>query len=1108
MILLCNMRTGFVISVTFSIPWTLALNIYTNSWAVQVPGGPDEAERIARKLGFISMGQIIPGSDFYHMQHRGLQKRSLRPHWGRHVRLKKEIKVHWFEQQTLKNRHRRHISVIPTDPWFHKQWYMNNDVNPDLGVLTAWSLGYTGKGVVVTILDDGIEKDHPDLAANYDPLASYDFNSDDPDPQPHYNLADENRHGTRCAGEVSAVASNSVCGAGIAYNSKIGGVRMLDGVITDIIEARSLSLNPQHIDIYSASWGPEDNGRIVDGPGILAMEAFYRGIVNGRGGLGSIFVWASGNGGVHYDDCNCDGYTNSIYTLSVSSTTENGNIPWYSEACASILTTTFSSGLKKERQIVTTDIRYRCTDEHTGTSASAPLAAGIIALALEANPALTWRDLQHIVVRSSSSANLNANDWVVNGVGRKVSHHYGYGLLDAGRLVDLAQKWETTRPQRRCLIKVVNEPQKLFSRLLVRQNVTACASSSQHILSLEHIEVQLSIDYSRRGDLEIALTSPMGTRSVLVALRPYDTSRMGYKNWTFMSTHSWDENPQGTWTLELTNKGNFKNNGFLLSFILMLYGTEENMMARKVQNSVISQCMSRDINGMCQECETPFHAVGHLCLSYCPPKYFKAKRKVAAVEGETNSTHFVHVCALCHPSCYTCWGPSANNCTTCPPFSTYDEKERSCLEPQYPGTELTNASPSLVYRVAAVAAAVIGAPFAIFCIVCALSWLLNRRNMYSSLCPLQVQSSNAEMHNMPQGSADEGANLKPKTYATERVKVLTVISFLRGEPRNWADSFFEQDHPILTSLEDFFKEMAILYQDINTQLTAETKMRSLKQGKKQVEEYLTEFKQYSKDTEWSDIALRNQYRLGLNDALKDELARIELPRSLEGLITLSIQIDRRLRERKSEKQVLKLLQQKDTSIPKLKLTLGQDGLYYHQGRLYVPPSLRDNLLKEHHDSPMAGHLGIHKTYDLLSHSNCPKVDDLTKDLQDLFIELKRHIADAQAHQRRYYNLRRRQPPSYKIGDLVWLSTKNIKLKIPSKKLSAVFIGPYPITKVVNQNAVTLDLPSTFRLHPTFHVSLLKPHCETRQVASQIPPLILQDSDTEYEVDAILDSHKK
>lgn len=74
--------------------------------------------------------------------------------------------------------------------------------------------------------------------------------------------------------------------------------------------------------------------------------------LQGRGGLGSIFVWASGNGGREKDSCNCDGYTNSIYTLSISSSTQNGNVPWYSEACSSTLATTYSSGNLNEKQIV------------------------------------------------------------------------------------------------------------------------------------------------------------------------------------------------------------------------------------------------------------------------------------------------------------------------------------------------------------------------------------------------------------------------------------------------------------------------------------------------------------------------------------------------------------------------------------------------------------------------------------------------------------------------------------------------------------------------------------------------------------------------------------
>ena len=163
---------------------------------------------------------------------------------------------------------------------------------------------------------------------------------------------------------------------------------------------------------------------------------------------GSIFVWASGNGGRFSDNCNCDGYTNSIYTISISSTSENEEIPWYSEFCASTLASTYSSGSTNERQIVTTDLRGICTEHHTGTSASAPIAAAILALALEANPNLNWRDMQHLLVRTSRKRLLKSTDWQVNSLGRDYSHRYGYGLIDAGALVELAGIWNSVPPQR------------------------------------------------------------------------------------------------------------------------------------------------------------------------------------------------------------------------------------------------------------------------------------------------------------------------------------------------------------------------------------------------------------------------------------------------------------------------------------------------------------------------------------------------------------------------------------------------------------------------------------------------------------------------------------
>ena len=97
---------------------------------------------------------------------------------------------------------------------------------------------------------------------------------------------------------------------------------MLDGTISDTIEGMALSFGIDDVDIFSSSWGPNDDGATVEAPGKLAQEALIKGVTEGRGGKGIVYVWASGNGGSHNDDCNCDGYTSSIYTLSVSSASE------------------------------------------------------------------------------------------------------------------------------------------------------------------------------------------------------------------------------------------------------------------------------------------------------------------------------------------------------------------------------------------------------------------------------------------------------------------------------------------------------------------------------------------------------------------------------------------------------------------------------------------------------------------------------------------------------------------------------------------------------------------------------------------------------------------
>ncbi|XP_043598897.1 furin-like protease 1, isoforms 1/1-X/2 isoform X2 [Bombus pyrosoma] len=508
---------------------------YTNQWAVHIEGGPEVAKQVAREHGFQYLDKIV--DDWYHMVHTSVVKRSTEPHFGVQGRLIEDRRVRRAEQQRVKSRTKRDL-IIKRGP-SNLKTVLNDEMWPQM-----WYL---------------------------DPQASYDVNNHDEDPMPRYDVLDSNRHGTRCAGEVAATANNSMCAVGVAFGAGVGGVRMLDGDVTDAVEARSLSLNPQHIDIYSASWGPDDDGKTVDGPGELATRAFIEGITKGRNGKGSIFVWASGNGGRDHDNCNCDGYTNSIWTLSISSATENGHVPWYSEACSSTLATTYSSGSSGEKQVVTTDLHHLCTSSHTGTSASAPLAAGICALALEANKELTWRDMQHIVVRTAKPANLKAMDWVTNGVGRNVSHSFGYGLMDAAAMVRLARRWRTVPEQHKCEVSAphMGRPIPPKSQLTLELHVKECSG----VNFLEHVQAKVSLMASRRGDLQIQLTSPQGTKSTLLAKRPHDISKAGFNQWPFMSVHTWGERPHGTWKLEIHNEGRYQGRATLHEWALIFYGT-------------------------------------------------------------------------------------------------------------------------------------------------------------------------------------------------------------------------------------------------------------------------------------------------------------------------------------------------------------------------------------------------------------------------------------------------------------------------------------------------------------------------------------------------------
>ncbi|KAK3092259.1 hypothetical protein FSP39_000444 [Pinctada imbricata] len=609
-----------VICLSFST--TCSKEILTNNWYVELDGdgGIEAAREVSKRTGFNLVGPLLGSSNEFHFVHSAVPNirskrsivhtRKLKAHplvkraiqQTGYIRTKRgfkplkgipvsEIKLNSPELEKLIDVNIQ--SHQPNDPLFKKEWYLKNTGQSggipglDLNVEAAWALGYTGKNVTTAIMDDGVDYLHEDLRHNYNAKASYDFSSNDPYPYPRYTDTWFNSHGTRCAGEVAAARDNNVCGVGVAYDSKVAGLRMLDQpFMTDLIEANAMGHMPNDIDIYSASWGPTDDGKTVDGPRNMTMRAIVKGVNEGRHGLGNIYVWASGDGGAD-DDCNCDGYAASMWTVSINSATNDGQTAGYDESCSSTLASTFSNGKSTLRDagVATTDLYNNCTTTHSGTSAAAPEAAGVYALALEANPMLTWRDIQHLTVLTSKRNRLSdpymKHHWKYNGAGLEFNHLFGYGVLDAGAMVDLARKWKPLPERFHCTAGSVKQETHFATEQPIELHIDtdACKGGENEINYLEHVQAFVTIKSTYRGNIVMFITSPMNTTSMILSQRPNDNDhKNGFTRWPFMTTHTWAENPRGRWKLEISmapDKTGNVDTGVFYEWTLILHGTKE-----------------------------------------------------------------------------------------------------------------------------------------------------------------------------------------------------------------------------------------------------------------------------------------------------------------------------------------------------------------------------------------------------------------------------------------------------------------------------------------------------------------------------------------------------
>lgn len=462
-------------------------------------------------------------------------------------------------------------SLAIADPIFKDQWHLYNpaQIGHDINVTGVWMQGITGKNSTVCIVDDGLDMDSDDLRDNYFAAGSYDFNDQVEDPKPR--LADD-KHGTRCAGEIAAVR-NDVCGVGVAYDAKISGLRILSALISDADEAIAMNYAYQDNHIYSCSWGPPDDGRSMEGPGILIRRAMVEGIQKGRGGLGSVYVFAIGNGAASDDNCNFDGYTNSIYSVSVGGIDRKGLHPYYSEKCSAQLVVTYSSG--SGDAIHTTDVgKDKCYEGHGGTSAAGPLVAGIYALVLEVRPDLSWRDFQWLTIMAAAPVDQDS-DWQDTTIGRRFSHQFGYGKIDAYAIVEAAKNWTNVKPQAWFFspwLHVRHDIPQGDQGLASHFDVTEEMLQNVNFERIEHVTVTMNVEHTRRGDLSVELRSPTGIVSHIATARRNDAAGQGYVDWTFMSVAHWGESGIGTWTVIVKDGVENEHSGRFTDWRLKLWG--------------------------------------------------------------------------------------------------------------------------------------------------------------------------------------------------------------------------------------------------------------------------------------------------------------------------------------------------------------------------------------------------------------------------------------------------------------------------------------------------------------------------------------------------------
>jgi Ca2+-binding RTX toxin-like protein/chemotaxis regulatin CheY-phosphate phosphatase CheZ len=469
--------------------------------------------------------------------------------------------------------------MAPTDPDYAKQWYLGA-----VGVPQVWQDGITGKGVNVLVLDPAgqfavaqqvANLNNPDLISNK--AAGF------------VDTADHSAHATAVAGVIGA-ALNGIGGVGVAYEATLDSKSLYpNGASADLVVSVMTSMSKY--DVVNNSWVVSDIGDTA--PYEIGSQ---QAALNGRHGLGTVVIFSAGNNRAKGYDSGFYGLTSNSYTIDVAAVNRIGDIGAgvvtlnpFSERGTNILVAAPGSDITTAANLVVTANGSTIGGTSTttqGTSFAAPIVSGIAALMLEANPNLSYRDVQTILAltarkdmgqgtQSATSWQNNADlGW--NGTGMHFSNDFGFGMVDARAAVHMAESWvsETTAVSGNYWVNQKDVPQG---------NAQILSFHVTETVDVEQVMVNLGINSPDWGSLVVTLISPDGTHSVLldhpgVMDNPYGLSLSP----NLMSVQFRGENSVGTWKLMVEGQGVDKAINNLVSAGLNIIGADESVLKRYV----------------------------------------------------------------------------------------------------------------------------------------------------------------------------------------------------------------------------------------------------------------------------------------------------------------------------------------------------------------------------------------------------------------------------------------------------------------------------------------------------------------------------------------------